>query len=98
MMERPEDVNANEPDLNELGHPDYMWSDQPVETYRGWHIYEVIDREDKVIGYAIEEDLPEVEEQAPIERLEFDATLEAAKKRIDDLAEVHDTVHKLIDE
>jgi hypothetical protein len=85
--------DSNSFDDDDLEQPEYLWSEDPVETYRGYHIFDVIQADGTVVGFGVVKDEPDAVEQAPLGETPFE-TIEMARKAIDEAIEMRELLEK----
>ena len=78
---------------DDVDPPEYLWSDQPIETYHGYHIFDVILADGTLVGFGVMKDEPDVVEQAPLGASPFE-TIEQARTAIDDAVEMRELIDK----
>lgn len=80
-------------DDDNLDSPEYLWSEEPVDTYRGYHVFDLIRGDGSVVGFGVVKDEPDVIEQAPLGETPYE-TIEDARKAIDDAVEMSELLNK----
>ena len=83
---------TNDPDsfdnlFEEVDVPAFAWSEEPVETYQGFHIFDQVDVDGVGQGYGYVRDEVDVIEQAPLGTITFH-TLEDTRAAIDEVIEM----------
>lgn len=78
---------------DDVDPPEYLWSEQPLQTYRGYHIFDVIHPDGSPAGFGAVKDEPNVDEQAPLGETPFE-TIEQARAAIDEAVEMRSLIDK----
>ncbi|MGL4232379.1 MAG: hypothetical protein ACRCWJ_13520 [Casimicrobium sp.] len=89
-------MSTNEaPFDDDLDPPEQLWSEQPIETYRGYHIFDVIHADGTPAGFGVVKDEPDVVEQAPLGTSPFES-VDDARTAINEALEMQNLIDKNI--
>lgn len=80
---------------DDVDPPELLWSEQPIETYRGYHIFDVIHADGTPAGFGAVKDEPDVDEQAPLDTSPYE-TVAQARTAIDEAVEMRALIDKKI--